>query len=76
MIIVKKEFDIGHLKYSTLLREVEDMKKKLSKIETNLKYYSDVHPTKRELTRMKQFLKDLKAKRTAAFTPLEELRRK
>lgn len=73
---MKKQFEVEHLKYSTLLKEVKNMKKELSKIEANIKYYSDVHPTKKELNRMNQFLKDLKAKKSDAFTTLEELRKK
>ena len=74
--MAKKHFEAEHLKSTTLLNEVESMKKKLSKLEENIKYYSDVNPTKKEIVRMNRFLKDLKAKNFKAFTSLEELKKK
>ena len=73
---MKKHFEVEHLKYSSLLKEVKDIKKKLSNLEVNIKYHSDVYPTKKELATMGQFIKDLKSKKSKSFTPLEELKRK
>ena len=52
----------------------EEIKKEIENVEANIKYYSDVHPTKKELNRMNRFLKDLKAEKSGAFTNLEELK--
>jgi len=72
---MRKGFEDERLKFGSVLKEVKNVKEKISVIEKHLRYYSDAYPTKNELGTMKAFLKDLKSKKSAS-TPLEELRKR
>jgi hypothetical protein len=73
---MKKHLEQSHLKFRSLLKDMQSMKVKLSRLEKIVKYYSDVYPSKSEFRTMKKFLADLKAKKSKAFIPLEAVKRK
>lgn len=63
------------IKFETIKKDVKMLREKINTIERRIERYSDVYPNKKELATMNQFLRDLKKRKTSAFTPLKDLKK-